>query len=190
MRTIKVTKSAGGKFAPDSIEVKISLNAEHKKYGEAIKLLNEHSENMNSLLMDAGLKKGDATTSGACVSHEKRDGKSVFCGRADITVRLPLADERADAVLEAVQKSGFAWSQSYARKDSSYKSELIAAAVKAAREAAQTIASAAGVKLGALTNVEYVADFGGAPRLMRAMSAVEPEQIEASETVTCEWEIA
>ncbi|MCI8413063.1 MAG: SIMPL domain-containing protein [Clostridia bacterium] len=190
MKTIKVTQSASEKFAPDSIVMRLDLRAENKKYGEAMRLLGGKTAEISAALQNAGLKKEEITTSGACVNNEQRDGKSIFCARSDMRVTLAADDERADSVIDALQKSGSAWTQGYALCNKSYRNELLEKAVSAARDAAQVIASAAGVKLGALVGVEYAADFGGVPRLMRASAVAEPERIEASETVTCEWEIA
>ena len=40
MKTIKVTQSASGKFAPDTATVSVEVKTESKKYGEAVSELN------------------------------------------------------------------------------------------------------------------------------------------------------
>ena len=192
MKTISVTQTATEKFAPDTTVFEVKLVSESKKHAEAVKLLHDKTEAVAQALAGIRLEKGELTSSGAAVSSMRRDGKISFCGRAEMKITLPVADERIGEVIEALEKSGAEWTQSYILADNSHKTALIQKAVKEAREVASSIATASGVKLGALSSASYASQYGGGVRMLRAASVAdiaEPEQIEAAETVTCEWEI-
>lgn len=194
MKTIKVTQSASGKFAPDTATVSVEVKTESKKYGEAVSELNLKAEEIIKSFAAAALDKNEIRKSGASVAQIKRDGKTLFAARTEIKASLPITDGRMERVLAAAESSGMGWNSEYSLADKSYRNALAAEAVAAARASAQSIAAAAGVKLGELCGVEYAAGFGGGARLMRAAAfsgaCAEPEDVEAVESVTCEWEIA
>ena len=195
MKTIKVSQTASEKFEPDTLIVEIRFNAESKKHSEASDLLRKQSDGAMRLLAAAGLSDGEIKSRGVSVSSYKRDGKTIFCAYENCRISLAVSDKRTDAVTEAVEKSGAEWSCQYRLEDRSYRNALIKRAVSEARDSAVQIADAAGVKLGGLAGVEYAAQFGGGARLMRAAAfgadnvSASPEQIEISESVTCECEI-
>lgn len=194
METIKVTQNATDKFAPDSVAIRAELFAEHKKSDEAARLLREKTDAVLRALAAAGVQDGEAVTGGAGVSAVRRDGKAAYHAHADIKLTLPVSDERIEGIADALEKNGAAWRQSYLLTDASPRKALIARAVAAAKEDAAAIAAAAGVRLGELAGVEYAASFGGGVRMMRAAAvndavATRPEDVELSETVTCEWRI-
>lgn len=193
MKTISVTQTATEKFAPDTAVFELRLVAESKKHSDAVAALREKTEAVTNALASAKLAKGELSASGAAVSSARRDGKLFFSAHENMKITLPVADIRLGDVTDALEKSGAEWSQTYVLSDKSHKNALIQKAVKAAREVAEALASAANAKLGALASMEYVSQYGGGVRMLRAASfsdAAEPEQIEAQETVACEWEIA
>lgn len=190
MKTIKVTQSVRERIAPDGMTVRLHLRAENKKYDAAADALRDAVATAEKMLMRAGLQKDEIFSSGASITHERRDGKTLFCARTDMRITLSVTDARAGALLDAAEESGAEWSQEYVLLGDAHRKDLLKKAVQEARAAAETIAAAAGVRLGALVSVTYGGDGMGAPRMMRAMALAEPEQIETEETVTCEWEIA
>lgn len=194
MKTIKVTQNASGKFAPDSVTLRAELFAEHKKSGEAARLLREKTDAVLRALAAAGIQEGEAVTSGTGVSATRREGKTVFYAHADIKLTLAVSDERIEGIAEALEQSGASWRQQYELADNAHREALIEQAVAAAKEDASAIARAAGVRLGELASVEYAASYGGGVRVMRAAMAADtvsarPEDVELTETVTCAWEI-
>ena len=194
MKTVKVTQNASGKFPPDTVAISVELSAQHKKSGEAAKLLQEKQAQLLAALAAAGVKDGEITTHGTGVTSSRQDGKTVFYAHTDCKLKLSVADERLGNITDALEKGDVAWRQQYELADNKHRASLIAQAVAAAKEDAACIAKSAGVKLGGLAGVEYAASFGGGVRLMRAMAKAEsiaacPEDIELNESVTCEWEI-
>lgn len=192
MKTVKVTQTARGKFAPDTAVITVALKSESKRYAEAARGLNAQAEQtVKNLAEIAGLEKGEIQKSGSEVMQVRHEGKTYFSARTEIKVTLAACDARIDGVVAACDASGAPWRSEYVLADKSYRDSLAAEAVRAARASAESIAAAAGIKLGGLANVEYAASYGGV-RLMRAAAAetcAEPEDVEAEESVTCEWEI-
>lgn len=191
MKSIKVTQSASDKFAPDSTVIHVWLRAESKKYAEAIQLLEKKRAELLASLPPLG---DEISLRGASVGSVRRDGKTLFCASTELKIALPVTDERIGDAIAALEKCGAEWNQEFALGDTAYKDTLIRRAVSAARSVAESIAAAAGVNLGDVISVEYESGFGGGARVMRAMAArdeivASPEPIEASENVTCEWEI-
>lgn len=190
MKTIKVTQNASGKYTPDTLKITLQPKAESKTYTEAVEELKEKTAELNKKFS------GELAGKGAMVSSVMRNNKKLFCAHTELTIALPLTDVRAGDMLSAAEQSGVEWISEFTLKDDSYRSELVSRAVTEARASAEVIANAAGVRLGALVSVEYAAPYSANHRLMRAAcmdlnaDSVEPEQINAVETVTCEWEIA
>lgn len=195
MRTIKVTQNASEKLAPDSMVLEVSLRAENKKYADAVQLLHKKTDEITMLLAAAAITEKEITTRGASVSTVRRDGKTLYEAYSGLKLILSVEDQRIGNILDALERSGADWTCEFTLEKSFYRKALIQKAVRKAREAAESIAQAADVKLGKLANVEYAASFGGGVRMMRMAKASmadggAPEPIEATETVTCEWEIA
>lgn len=188
MKTIRVTQSASEKLSPDAVTVDIRLVAEHKKYAESMAALNKKTEAVSALLTNAGLKRDEIFSSGSSVYTARRDNKQYYTARTELKVKLALSDERVERVLSALEDCGEQWSTGYALTDDGYKSSLVKRAVDAAKRSAETLAVAAGVKLGELCKIEYAPSFQ--PAMLRAAAlGGEPERINAEETVTCEWAI-
>lgn len=195
MRTIKVTQSASEKFPADCTVLCLRLSCEHRKYTEAVKGLSEKSTHVLVLLAGAQLESHEIVTRGSAVDTVTREGKKLFRAHTEIKAELDVTDARLFAAFDALEASGVAWTQSYTLKDDSHRTELLKKAVEAAHTAAETLARASGVNVGKLQNIDYTS-YGERPHVMRAMAldtgvgaAAEPEGIELSETVTCEWEI-
>ena len=177
------------------MKITFAPTAESKSAADAAAKLAESVGKINAAL-SARVKLGEheITESGKSVSAVRRDGKTVYIASVRIQVTLKASDEKIGGVTEAAESLSVQWHTEYLLADKSYADKLAAEAVAKAKASAESIAAAAGVKLGTLASVEYAASFGGSPRMLRAVAAEsgathEPEPIEAVESVTCEWEI-
>ena len=119
MKTIKVTQSASGKFAPDTATVSVEVKTESKKYGEAVSELNLKAEEIIKSFAAAALDKNEIRKSGASVAQIKRDGKTLFAARTEIKASLPITDGRMERVLAAAESSGMGWNSEYSLADRS-----------------------------------------------------------------------
>lgn len=192
MKTIQVTQSASEQLAPDSTVIEIRLHSENESYAAAAKQLHKTTAETLDRLCACGL--GDEVKrQSESVSSVQYNGKTKFEGNGSLRITLAVSDARIEKCIEALEQSGAPWRQSFVLTDTSYRNGLIAKAVQAAHDAAQTIAAAANVHLGTLANVEYAASFGGGARMLCAMGRsgdnATPDTIEVTEAVTCSWEI-
>lgn len=125
MRTIKVTQSATEKIAPDSTVIEVRLRSEHKKSSEAARELQEKCSAVISALGACGLGADEVKAGSTSVSTVRRDNKTLFCAQTRLKITLPLGDNRADGCIEALDRSGADWSQTYILQSKTYKAELI-----------------------------------------------------------------
>ncbi len=194
---ITVTKTVSEKIAADYVKISFSAVGEAKKYGEAVDRADAIADKAVGALKNAGV--GNVRMLGVNVSAV-RDGKKIVAYRAvrNLSAGLDFDKTTLGSALDALSDSEGEWRISFALKDRSAASKsLVARAVKSARERAEAIAAAAGVKLGKLDSVENSSsDFdGGSPVMLRMARAdcvpnsVDPEDITLSETVTCSWTI-
>ena len=191
-RLITVTETASEKFPADYVNITVTACAESKLYGDASDKAEEKALVAVKAVKAAGI---DVRASGINVGT-LRDGKKITGYRA---TRSYTADFDYDSAvlskcLEAVSSSECEFKVSFSLKDKSAAKKVTERAVVAARDSAQTIASAAGVKLGKLVKVDYASQYGGGRVMyMRASldnsASSEPEDISLSETVTCSFEI-
>ena len=192
-KLITVTKTVSDKQSPDTVDISITATGAAKKYAEAVRAADEAAAAVTDALKAVGLK---TRSLGVNVSATREAGK-VTGYRAISTLSLHFALDKAKLgnALEALGGSSCEWRLSYSLNNNKKKNELLARAVKEAREEAEVIAAAAGVKIGAMSRAEYSSsDNGGArPMVMRvsldSVNSADPELITLSETVTCAWEI-
>ena len=99
-----------------------------------------------------------------------------------------------NALLDALRAStDFNFSLSYFIKDSTkYEYDALILAINDATDKAKIMASASGVKLGSIKNIDYGSS-GNMPPLMRTMSmdshSMNAQDLKVSETVVVSWEI-
>ncbi|MBD5132630.1 MAG: SIMPL domain-containing protein [Clostridiales bacterium] len=189
-KIITVTKTATKQVEPNKVRITVTARGEAGSYAQAVKIANEKCDKAKTALYTGGVNiRGGGITVGAVY-----DGAKVKGYRASRTlwIVLPREGEAVNKTTDELGKLDSDWRVSfeYAGND---KAELLAEAVKAAREDAEVIASAAGVKLGALVKTEYADGEHASPVMFKAArfggDDVSPELITLSQTVVCGFEI-
>lgn len=217
MKTIRVTGKGRLKVHPDMTRITITLEGLRKDYAMTLRMSSEETEGMKALLAPLGFERTDLKTLSFSVDtenesyKEKDTWKSRFIGyryRHVMKVEFGSDNERLGKILYALAKSPLCpkFSLSYTVKDpEAAKNELLDKAVRDAVAKAGVLSAAAGQKLGAIQNIDYswreidfefrpMDDKMCLPTLGRAMPDsldmdIEPDDIEAEDTVTVVWEI-
>ena len=188
-KLITVTKTATTTVAANLVRLKITVRGEGKSSGDAI----EKCDTLGCSVVDA-LYDMIPVGGGSMNVAATRTDKKVTGYRAvrTLSAQFDYNGDLLASALDAISAFDVEWSVSFAASDAAARKELVISAVKAAREDAQAIADAAGVKLAALVKAEYSSDCGIAPVMLRAArigNDLDPEDIALSETVTCSWEV-
>ena len=218
MRTIRVTGKGQIKVRPDMTRITMSLEGLYKDYNETLRLSSQDTETLKDILSGFGFERLDLKTLNFSVdteyeSYKDRDGsyKQRFTGyryRHMLKVEFDSDNERLGKILYALANGKVRpeFRISYTVKDpEATKNTLLGKAVKDAREKASVLTEAAGIGLKDIQSIDYSwgeIDFeyrpmdGGilAERCMAEPTAaysldIEPDDIEASDTVTVVWEI-
>ena len=218
MRTIRVTGKGQIKVRPDMTRITMSLEGLYKDYNETLRLSSQDTETLKDILSGFGFERSDLKTLNFSVdteyeSYKDRDGsyKQRFTGyryRHMLKVEFDSDNERLGKILYALANGKVRpeFRISYTVKDpEATKNTLLGKAVKDAREKASVLTEAAGIGLKDIQSIDYSwgeIDFeyrpmdGGilAERCMAEPTAaysldIEPDDIEASDTVTVVWEI-
>lgn len=215
MRTIRVTGKGQIRLRPDTTRIRLKIGDILPQYGEAVRQSAEDTERLKDLLTGYGFQRTDLKTLdfGVDPEYESRKEKGAYVQRLvgyryrhTMKIEFPSDNERLGRILFALAGSPVRpeFSISYTLKDpEAAKNELLAKAVSDARQKAALLADAAGVALKDVQSVDYSwgqIDFEIHPlREMKMMSAepicdafamdVEPEDIEAEDSVTVIWEI-
>lgn len=190
---ITVTKTVSEKLAADTVRLGVTAASENKKYADASASAEALAKDAISALGGAGVQlRALGTTVSAIYSQERKING--YRAVRSMSAEFPYDGEKLAAAYAALENVKCEWRVTFALKDNSAADALITRAVQSARNAAETIASAAGMRLGGLVKAEYSANDAASPVMfMRAASGAaepEPESITVSETVTCSWEIA
>ena len=217
MRTIRVTGKGKIKVHPDMTRIVVTLEGICPEYGETLKRSAEDTEQLKETLAPFGFERTDLKTLSFGVDTEyesykvKGEYKRRFVGYK-FTHALKLEFEsdgkRLGKVLYALANCQLhpEFRLGYTVKDpEAVKNELLGKAVKDAMGKAGVLSAAAGVKLGAIQSVDY--SWGEIDFEVRPMSRdfaaydclsvksesydldIEPDDIEAQDTVTVVWEI-
>lgn len=167
-RTISVKGVGKVSLSPDLCEVRFSLCALEKEYGQTVKSAERQLEGLRKSLLDAGfakkmLKTENMSVNASYKSERGSDGnyRSVFEGylcRHELLLSFPFDSKRLSKVLYAVTESlsepGL--NISFTVKDrEKARTALLENAAKDAKRNAETLARASGVKLGELLSVSY-----------------------------------
>lgn len=187
---ITVTKTAEKKVSANCARISVTVYGEAKKYSAAI----EQAEiNCNAFTRAFSSVDGVVLSRGAMNVSAVRDEKKTVGFRAAqrFFAEFELDNDLLKKALDALGELAVEWNISFSFKDRGERAELVALAVHGAKESAQTIAAAAGVKIGELAHVEYSSALHAHPMLMRAGVGgdAQPEQITLQETVVCSWKI-
>lgn len=195
-RTITVTQTAGESVPADYVRIAVTAVKTDGGYNAAADGADALSEAAITKLKSACGNAIDIRSQGVSVSELRdKDDRTVVTGyRAQhaFSVAFDLDKKLLGKVLGALGGSGCEFRLSYSLKTDEASDRLIAKAVEEARRRAETIARAAGVKLGALVSAEYSGGGGRPVMFARAavMSEPDPENITVSETVVCTFDIA
>ena len=212
-----VVKSTGRASAkPDLIVISMTVQATEADYARAVEEGARRTEAIRAALLPLGFVKEDIKTSNYNVSTRyegEQDEHGVFRQRFagydcfhSLSLEFPMDIARLSAVVSALTESS-AEPQFHIRftvKDAdAVIDRVLHDAAARAREKAEILCAASGVRLGALLGMEYGvqeleidSQTVCAPMLRMAKSdggmadmSVVPEDVRAEETVTFSWEI-
>ena len=190
---------------PDEVVLSFYIGRQSPDYTATINSLNEHVEILRSDLEKVNIPRRNLkTTNFAVGTTTRRDkGRDVFDGylaRHNLKLSLPLDQEQLNQVLKIVAQSASEarFQISFGVKDEApMRKRLLESAVANAKENAQVLSTAAGVKLGQILSIEYGAVEVHIDSAMRyEMGAAElaapdftPEDVSAEDSVTMVWQI-
>ena len=219
MKTITVKGSGNVKVKPDYVVLSMTLETKNLDYETAMQDAAEKIEHINNSLQTIGFQKESIKTTDFNVrtvydSRKDREGNyyRVFEGYA-VTHRLKVSFDFDTKVLSKALGTIASCiaepelSISFTVKESSAVNEaLLKSAAENAKKKAEILCLASGVKLGELINIDYnwgelniysrtrydMADDCLMPSECEGMSCIdiEPDDIDASDTVTFVWRIA
>ncbi len=217
MRTIRVTGKGMLRVKPDTTRITLTLEGERKDYAETLCASSDDTERLKTLLEGFGFAREDLKTLffNVDTAYESYEEEGVYRQRFkgyryrhEMKAEFPNDNDRLGRILAALANSPVQpqFGVSYTVKDpEALKNQLLERAVADAKEKAAVLARAAGVPLGAIQSVDYSwgqIDFEVHPmdRLCAEKLAldegnaalsldVQPDDIEAADTVTVVWEI-
>jgi uncharacterized protein YggE len=209
MRVLKVQGRGQVSVEPDVVTLSFNVENTASDYAECLKGLNKQTEDLRRNMSASGLLNAKLKTSYYNISIETRyDDKQhpIFNGYSAshrMQIELPSDKELLNKVLREVAKghSGAEISLSFSVKDKdALRQRVITQAVRTAKENAETLASAAGVTLGKLQEINYgcveVMVYEQESRMICSPSLsgvsepdIEPADVNAEDSVTLVYEI-
>lgn len=207
MKHLTVQGKGSVSAEPDIVLISFTVSGTAMDYEAALKNLNNRVNNLRENLSASGLDKEDLKTTdfNVSVETEYKNDRRIFAGyRAThrLTIELPLEKELLNSVLANIGEgySGAQISLQFSVKDrESLKEQVLIQAVKNARKNAEILASAAGVKLGEIREINYhwseVHFYHRRAEMVCESAAeynvdIEPEEISATDNVTIIYEIS
>ncbi len=210
MGLLKVQGKGHVNIEPDLVTLSFDVEARAKDYEESLRNLNSRADDLRGSITTAGLDRTTLKTSAFSVRVETqyKAGKHIFQGYAAshrMKIELPVDKTLLATVLRLVAQghSGAEISLTFSVKDKdALRKRVLTQAVQAAKENAETLAKAAGVKLGKLIQMDYgwaeVRIYEREASMLCEMSAeppqsqadIEPEDVTAEDNVTLVYEIA
>ncbi len=216
-RTMRVKGKGNIKVKPDMTRVTMSLTNLCKDYDEALRRSSENSGLLRKAICDLGFDESDLKTVNFNVdvqneSYRDRydNWRKRFMGyKVNHTLKIEfdsnnvLLGRLLGRISDSTAKPEFNISF-FVKDNEAAKNQLLGNAVKDAKAKAVILADAAGVKLGDIQNIDYSwgeIRFESEPLPMMGPAGVpmdepadfnmdiEPDDIQASDTVTVEWEI-
>lgn len=208
MRQLKVHGSGHVVAEPDMVTVSFDVEVNVYDYEECLRTLNMRVEDLRQSMSTAGLERAQLKTSAfnVRVNSKYKDGKSVFAGYSAshrLKIDLPVDKELLNRVLRHVASglSGAEINLYFSVRDKEpLRKRVLTQAVQKAKENAETLASAAGVTLGKLIQIDYgwteVHIHESESNMVSASASkrefdvdIEPEDVSASDSVTLVYEI-
>ena len=216
MRTITVKGTGRVTARPDCVEISLSRETHKLDYDKAVETANERMEAVTSALTAVGFRKEDLKTTSyhirsdyISVQNRVRGQERQFNGYVvehRMKLVFPLDKERLSSALGALSGciSHPEFDIRFFVKDTAaLQDAILKDAAANARRTAEILCAASGVQLGELQNISYhwdevsfysptsysMAEESMVPRAMRAAADIEPDDIQAGDTVTFVWEI-
>jgi uncharacterized protein len=209
MRVLKVQGKGQVSLEPDMLTLSFDVETKARDYEACLNTLNARAEDLRRSMLASGLERTELKTSAfnVRVENQYKSGQHIFVGYAAshrMSIDLPMEKALLNKVFRHIAQghSGAEITLSFSVKDKDdLRKRVLAQAVQTAKENAETLASAAGVTLGKLQQIDY----GWAEvRIHRpeaimmcedspAMSEdgeIEPADVTAEDNVTLVYEIA
>ena len=189
MREMRVTGRGRISVKPDRIRLMLTLTDVKKDYDKAIREASEKSAELQKAFAGCGFKPEDLKTVNFSVdaeytgySDKNGNWKQRFNGyrfNQMLKIEFPLDNELLGRILYALAKSGVKseFRIQYTVKDvEACRNELLGNAIRDAKEKANVLAEASGVKLGAIQSIDYsfgTVDIYSEPVNFRSMKVAE-----------------
>lgn len=202
---IRVQGHGSVSSVPDTIILGLDLNSEDEDYDKVIADASRRLELLTQAIAKTGLSPELLRTESFNVGVERDYDAGHYTFRAysvkhSLSLRIPFDQAKLGNVFAAVTRSKARanLSLSFTVSDpEGVKSRVLEAAVKNARSRAEIIASAAGLKLGAIQGIEYghtVITVSSPPLMFSEACAspamdINPADIESDDTVLVVWEL-
>jgi uncharacterized protein len=206
-RVIRVKGKGHVSVPPDCIQINLGLSVMHKEYREAMRLAGQSLEDIRQALARVELTREDIRTTRFNVSTkytEERYSPRIFEGYViinELKIEIPQDSKLLGRVLSAIANcpANPELSIWYKVKDeAAIKEQLLRSAVQDAKAKAAVLADSAGITLGQMLSVEY--NWGevhirhtvyGMGAMVREgpMVDLEPDTVDADDTVTVVWAI-
>lgn len=213
-RTIRVTGKGMIRLKPDTTQVTMTLNGVCSAYAKTLERSAADTEQIRGVLTQIGFSRDDLKTLSFRVEpeYEGYREEDVYRQRLvgyrfihEMKIEFPSDHKRLGQVLSAISRSKLApeFQIDYTVKDrEAAKNALIGMAVADAAAKAKALTDAAGVRLKEIRHIEYSlctidltvrpVAFAGMKRAVTedcCAAEIVPEEIEAEDTVTIDWEI-
>ncbi len=216
MKTIRITGKGKIKVHPDTTRLTITLERTCKEYDKTLKRSAEMTEELKNLFENFGFEKSDLKTISFNIDTEYESYKEndVYKQRFEgysfrhvLKIEFDSDNKLLGKILYALSHSPVCpeFKISYTVKNpEKAKNELLENAVQDAKEKAEVLTKAAGVQLKEIQNIDYSwgeVQFESRPILMEENLEtcesknesydldIEPDDIDAQDTVTVVWEI-
>lgn len=209
MRVMKVQGKGHATMEPDMVTLAFDVEATAKEYEESVRDLNARADDLRESMAASGLDKArlKTTSFNVRVETEYKNRQYVFAGYKathKMQIEVPMDKALLNKVLRHVAQghSGAQINLTFSVNDKdALRRMVLIHAVQIARENAETLAEAAGVKLGKLMQMDYgwteVRIFEGEACMIAEgaedMSAydadIDPEDVAAEDSVTLVFEI-
>ena len=208
MRTITVKGVGSASTRPDHAEITLSIEGRDNNYEKALEIASTAVETMTEALAKAGFDKKALKTTDYSVNTDYRsvrdengDYTREFNGYiCQYSLRLGVDPDsetlgRALGALTSTEPKPELSIRFTLKDPSAVKAELLRLAAQNAREKAEILCAASGVKLGELISVSYDwADINVVSEcrvgvMMAEIAPIEPEDIHSSDSAQFVWEI-
>jgi len=208
MRKLSVQGKGHVVAEPDMVTVSFGVEVSAYDYEECLRTLNMKVEDLRQGITSSGLEKSQLKTRdfNVGVKSKLKNKEYVFGGYSAshrLHIELPMEKELLNRILRHVASglSGARVNLSFSIRDKeSLRKKALALAVQNAREKAEMLATAAGVKLGKLLQIDYgwsevhIYDSSAnmdCPDMAESKFDVdiEPEDVSAGDSVTLVYEI-